>query len=200
MKKAILYSFFIHIALVILFYFIPVEISFYKPEFVEVGLLTPSKAVIPAKEKLVTIKKEKELVTLPESKSKPELPEGVKKGEKEPAVKVIEEKEVERETPSLGDAIESKLYTIIGEISKRKVIDKVIPQYPHGYNVQTEVSYELFVAPDGSIEKMILVKRGGEPFDKITLDALRQWKFERLAPNLPQKTQKGIITFIYRLE
>ncbi len=198
MKNAIFYSILIHIVLAVLFLFMPVNLSFYTPEFIEVGLLTPARASVPEQEPL-SVTKEEEKVSLPETKHEGRLPEKLPTEKEEPFSEMVQEQEIVKETPSLGDAIESKLYTITGEISKRRVINKVIPTYPEGYNIQTEVSYELFVTPDGHIQRIRIVKRGGEVFNKITLDALRQWRFEKLPPNLPQEIQSGIITFIYRL-
>jgi TonB family protein len=192
-NKGILGSLGIHAVLVLIFFLIKVNPSFTSPEFVEVGLLTTTRGGV-VKKGTPQKKKGKEVVELPvaELGEKKEKPQGEKEIPGE-----TEEPKYEKEIPSQGEA--EGAYTIEGEISKRRIIYKLLPQYPKGQEVETKVRVRIFVAPDGRIERMVLVKKGGDIFDKITLNALREWKFEKLPPNLPQEIQEGVITFVYKL-
>ena len=190
LTKGILGSFIIHGGFVLLFFFIPVTFKPPLPEFIEVSFsVSPP---VPVEE----VEKGKlEPVTLPlveHPKHEPEIfePEEVKKEVTETP---------EKQLPSIAEKIETGIYTITGELSIRGVVHKLIPEYPEGYNIETKVSVRLFVLPDGIIGRMRLVEKGGEPFDKLTQHALREWQFEPLPENVPQITQEGIITFIYKL-
>jgi TonB family protein len=196
--KGVIGSIVLHIIILVCLRFVNVGVSFGEPEFVEVGLI----AYTPLTESHVVVSKEalpeKELIELPEAKEGEE-----EEVTQEPSVKElppisIPEKREEKETPS-PVVIQGEPYIIEGELSKRRVTHKVIPSYPKGYNIETDVKVEIWVSPDGRVERLLLLKKGGHIFDQITLEALREWRFERLVLHLPQETQKGVVTFMYRL-
>ncbi|MCK4353518.1 energy transducer TonB [candidate division WOR-3 bacterium] len=192
LTKGVIGSFVIHGGLVAFFSFITVGLKSPLPEFVEI--LFPPPTSVPEEK---TEEKKPEPITLPEVKHPPPEPEIF---EPEELIKEIpEEVTPEKQVPSVGEEVNVDIYTITGELATRQVIYKILPEYPKGYNIETKVSVKLFVLPDGDLERMKLVKRGGEPFDEITLYALRKWKFEPLPENIPQIIQQGIITFIYKL-
>jgi len=91
-------------------------------------------------------------------------------------------------------------YSITGTLSKRKILKQVIPPYPKGYEERTKVVVKLTVEPKGEVKKLLLLKTGGEVFDRVTLEALREWKWESLPPNAEQADQEGTITFFYELK
>jgi hypothetical protein len=94
---------------------------------------------------------------------------------------------------------EKGMFSITGVLSKRKILKKIIPPYPKGYEVRTEVKVNITVEPGGEVKKLLLMNTGGEIFDRITLEALREWKWEKLPLNAEQVDQEGIITFYYEL-
>lgn len=199
LTKGVIGSVIFHIVILFCLRFINVGISFGEPEFVEIGLIaytppTESPRFIP--EELLPAE---ELVELPEAKESEEEKMRQQPPAKELPPISIPKEEVRKETPS-PTFIRGEPYIIEGELSKRKVISKVIPLYPEGYNVETDVKVEIWVSPDGRVERLLLLKKGGNIFDQITLDALKEWRFERLTPNLPQETQRGVVTFMYRLK
>jgi TonB family protein len=91
-------------------------------------------------------------------------------------------------------------YSISGALSQRKIIKQVIPQYPPGYEEITKVVVKITVEPSGEVKKLLLMNTGGEVFDRRTLEALREWRWESLPPNAEQVNQEGIITFYYELK
>jgi len=198
LTKGVIGSVILHIIILVCLRFVNVGIYFGEAEFIEVGLIAYTPPAEPAR----VITKEplpaEELVELPEAKEdeKEIIPEAPPK--ELPPISIPKE-EVGKETPSPA-IIQGEPYIIEGELSKRRVISKVIPLYPEGYNVETDVKVEIWVSPDGRVERLALLKKGGNIFDQITLDALKEWRFERLTPNLPQETQRGVVTFMYRLK
>ena len=194
LRKGVLYSVVIHLALAGLFSSIIINSKPRLPEFVEIVL--PAAASV--SEPFVVAKKAKqEEISLPEAKyphTEPKIFEP-----EEIAKEVPKEIAPEKYTPSAGEDFETP-YTITGALSTRKVIHRKLPRYPKGYKVAVRVSVQLFVLPSGEIERMRLTKKGGVPFDELTQSVLREWKFESLPPNAPQVTQEGRITFIYKLK
>lgn len=91
-------------------------------------------------------------------------------------------------------------FSITGALSKRKILKKVLPPYPAGYEERTDVQVKLTVGPAGEVKKLLLLKTGGAVFDNTTLEALREWKWEPLPPSVEQVDQEGIITFYYELK
>ncbi|MCK4575139.1 TonB family protein, partial [candidate division WOR-3 bacterium] len=91
-------------------------------------------------------------------------------------------------------------FSITGTLSKRKILKKVLPPYPAGYEERTKVVVKITVKPGGNVKKLLLIKTGGEIFDHVTLEALREWKWEPLPSNTEQVDQEGTITFFYELK
>lgn len=200
LSKGIVVSLIIHGVLAGIFLFIIVPVKFAPPEFVEIGLIswTPPQ---PEQKGLTPQKTEGGLLEIPATKYTEEEPpifepKPIEKRESPGIEKITAPKEL----PSIAEEEGKQPYTVRGEIAKRKIINKVIPEYPKGYNEETEVVVKLTVAPDGTIIRKRIVKTGGKIFDEITLNALMEWRFERLPTSLPQNDQEGEITFIYKLK
>ena len=90
-------------------------------------------------------------------------------------------------------------YTIEGEAADRLVIHKVIPAYPSGVQREATVKIRFTVIPNGHIGTTIPLLKGDADLEQVALTALRQWRFNPLLPNSPQKTATGIITFRFIL-
>ncbi len=203
LAKGLIASLIFHIIILVSLRFIDVGVYFAEPEFVEVGLLEyVQPARVPAETHPGSIEEGKESteekVILPHAKEGTDDNVVQEPPSKElPPISLTDEGEA-KETPS-PSFIEGESYFIEGELSRRRLLYKVIPPYPEGYNIETDVKVEILVSPDGSIERLVLTKRGGEIFDRLTLDVLKEWRFEKIPTNLPQESQKGIVTFMYRL-
>jgi TonB family protein len=91
-------------------------------------------------------------------------------------------------------------FTIEGDAAQRMILSQVIPQYPAGLQKEEVVKIRFTVLPDGQIGLMIPMRKGDPTLEKITLDALRQWRFNPLPAGVEQKNVTGIITFRYELE
>lgn len=91
-------------------------------------------------------------------------------------------------------------FTIEGDAAQRMILNQVIPRYPAGLQKEEVVKIRFTVLPDGQIGLMIPMRKGDPTLEKITLEALRQWRFNPLPAAVEQKNVTGIITFRYELE
>jgi len=91
-------------------------------------------------------------------------------------------------------------YRLAGELSKRKIIHFKKPEYPKSENENTEVKLEIAANPDGTIKSVSIVKTGGASFDNSAMEAVREWRFQPLAPNVKQSIQTGIVTIYFEIK
>lgn len=105
--------------------------------------------------------------------------------------------------PSTSLATESSgqtPYQIEGQAASRAVVHKVIPDYPENLQKQATVKISFTVLPNGQVGEMLPVIKSDALLEKITLDALRQWRFSALSADAPQRVERGVITFRYLLK
>ncbi len=91
-------------------------------------------------------------------------------------------------------------FTIEGDAAQRTILHQVIPEYPSGLQKEEVLKIRFTVLPDGRVSLMIPMRKGDPTLEKITLDALRQWRFNVLPASAQQKNVTGIITFRYELQ
>jgi len=89
-------------------------------------------------------------------------------------------------------------YTLSGEIINRTILNKEIPEYPEGLQQNSEVEISFKVTPDGKVgDNIVILKKGGAQLDQVSLEALRQWRFNPISGEF---IQTGVITFSYKLK
>ncbi len=193
--KYIGWSILVHVIVILLLMRIKIMLVFKPPEFTAVDIISVG----------TFAREEAGQDGLPRIGPKIELPYA-RHATEEPYKPEIQERlptggdtGIEKLTPGL-DTLKTGEFILTGIIARRKILHKKIPRYPEGYNIETVVKVEIEVDPHGNIRSMRLVKRGGGIFDRITFDALREWKFEPLPPNVEQVNQRGTVTFIYKLK
>jgi TonB family protein len=91
-------------------------------------------------------------------------------------------------------------YRLAGELSKRKIIHFKKPEYPKNENENTATKLEIAANPDGTIKSVSIVKTGGLSFDNSAMEAVREWRFQPLAPNVKQSIQTGIVTIYFEIK
>ncbi|MEJ2567809.1 MAG: energy transducer TonB [candidate division WOR-3 bacterium] len=91
-------------------------------------------------------------------------------------------------------------YKLVGELAKRKIIHFKKPEYPENESENTEVNLEIEVNPDGTVKTIRVVKTGGISFDNNAMEAVREWRFQPLAPNAKQSVQTGIVTIYFEIK
>jgi TonB family protein len=78
----------------------------------------------------------------------------------------------------------------------RTVLYKKLPKYPSGVNTNARIKIKFIVGPDGTVTSMFPLQKGDPVLEKAAMDALRQWRFNRLSVN---KDMSGIITFTFKV-
>ncbi len=78
----------------------------------------------------------------------------------------------------------------------RIVLYKVLPKYPQGYNVSAQIKIRFTVSADGVITSMVPLQKGDPLLERAAMEALKQWRFNRLKEN---KEMYGVITFTFRI-
>ena len=91
-------------------------------------------------------------------------------------------------------------YKLVGELAKRKIIHFRKPEYPENESENTEVNLEIEVNPDGTVKTIRVVKTGGISFDNNAMEAVRDWRFQPLAPKAKQSVQTGIVTIYFEIK
>lgn len=92
---------------------------------------------------------------------------------------------------------EESQYILEGDITTRVIVNQIIPKYPEGIQKTTSVKIKFEVLSDGSITNLLIVKKADPILEKISISALKQWKFNKLSEDI---VQIGYITFIYQLK
>lgn len=95
---------------------------------------------------------------------------------------------------------EKEGYRLAGELSKRKIIHFKKPEYPENENENTQVKLEIEANPNGTIKSISIVKTGGLSFDNSAMEAVREWRFQPLAPGVKQSIQSGIVTIYFEIK
>jgi len=175
-----------------------------KPELVNL----PKRRALEEEPPLVAVEREKlipEEEVLPFEERRNFLKEeitGLTEGGKEippPFELKLEDKEIARPTLDLGREV-TQSFKIEGEAAKRDILFKVIPQYPSGLQKEAVVKIQFTVLPNGLVGEMRPLLRSDGTLERLSLDALRQWRFNPLSPDEPQVPVKGVITFRYLLK
>lgn len=98
---------------------------------------------------------------------------------------------------SSGDS--GQPFTIEGEAAQRVIVGQIIPVYPEGLQREAVIKFRFAVQPDGRITDIIPMRKGDAVLERITIEALSQWRFNPLPSNAEQKIVRGMITFRYEL-
>lgn len=96
--------------------------------------------------------------------------------------------------------------TIEGELAARAILRQVNPVYPEWakkQGIEATVRFRLTVLPNGLLREDDLQldqTSGYREIDRDVYDALIQWEFQPLDPNISQVDQAGTITFSFSLK
>lgn len=96
--------------------------------------------------------------------------------------------------------------TIEGELASRAIKHQVNPAYPEWakkQGIEATVKFNLTVLPNGLLKEddlQLEQTSGYRELDRVVYDALIQWEFQPLDPNVAQVDQSGVITFSFNLK
>jgi len=80
-----------------------------------------------------------------------------------------------------------------GPISERRILYR--PPLPRISTEQTvQIKLKFWVAPNGIVDQVIPVERGGTKLEAVAVDFLKKWRFEPLPAEEKQERQWGILT------
>ena len=78
----------------------------------------------------------------------------------------------------------------------RIVLSKKPPRFPTGTNISGEIKLKFVVRPDGTISKIMVIKKTDPALENAALEALRQWRFNPIKDTVDMV---GIIPFRFKL-
>jgi TonB family protein len=107
-------------------------------------------------------------------------------------------KELPKLSEDLGGGIPVP-FEIEGEAADRIILKKVIPEYPEGLQREAVVRLRFTVLANGLVGEVVPLQKADPTLERLSMDALRQWRFNPLDANEEQVSQQGIITFRYVL-
>lgn len=102
-------------------------------------------------------------------------------------------------TTEVGSPANMQPFTIEGKAAERTIVSKVIPEYPEDLQKEAIIKIRFTVLPDGRVGQMIPVQKDYPELEDITIQALKQWRFNALPPGAQQTSVQGVITFRYVL-
>jgi TonB family protein len=108
--------------------------------------------------------------------------------------------EGDRQAAISGKLAGDDMFSIAWEGPVRVKVSGALPEFPPGVNRAATVKLSFEVAPDGSVTFTAPVTKGVPELEKVSMAALRAWRFNALDPSQPQVKQRGEITFIFRLK
>ena len=97
----------------------------------------------------------------------------------------------------LGESESNSRYILEGEITNRRIENKILPSYPENVQQNAKVKIKFDVLPDGSVTNIIIIQKAEPGLEFNSLNAISQWKFNPISQDI---IQKGVITFIYELK
>ncbi|MDP3148546.1 MAG: energy transducer TonB [Ignavibacteria bacterium] len=194
-----------HASLLVLLYYMKLEVEYPVKEYIEVGFGGISNgssgaagdnaiSVVDDVKKEELKDKSKEDVEVPKVKNtfENEVPATANKKNDE---KVIEQKGNKGAgTGNTGFDIEW------GGNGKRKIYSYTLPAYPEGVNKEIDIRLRFSILPDGTVGTIFPLTKADTKLENAAMNSLRQWRFEPLPSQQKKTEQFAIIVFPYRLQ
>ncbi len=200
-----IFSIIFHASLLVLLYYMKLEVEYPVKEYIEVGFggisngssgATGDNIVSAIDEtKQDEIKeKSKEDVEVPKVKNsfENEVPATDNKKNKE---KVVEPKG-NKGTGSGNTGFDIEW----GGNGKRKIYSYTLPDYPEGVNKEIDIRLRFSILPDGTVGTIFPLTKADTKLENAAMNSLRQWRFEPLPLQQKKTEQFAIIVFPYRLQ
>lgn len=95
-------------------------------------------------------------------------------------------------------------FEVAGPISQRPILNKQVPKYPAWAlqrRISGSVTVRIWVLPSGKVKgtPTVEVSSGYPDLDQVVVNALKNWEFAPLDPNVKAEDQWGLITFRFTL-
>jgi protein TonB len=95
------------------------------------------------------------------------------------------------------DETKSSPYQLEG-LEDRSLTREVLPLYAE--KVNAVIQMRITVDPRGQVVRIIPLRKSNPTLERAVMEALRRWRFNALAANVPLENQTGVVTFRFRLE
>ena len=79
------------------------------------------------------------------------------------------------------------------EVTNRTPISTPLPQYRG--DKKGEIRMKIWINPDGSVTRQVVVKKGHPELELAAVNAIRNWQFNALPSHEPQEYQEGTVVF-----
>ena len=86
-------------------------------------------------------------------------------------------------------------FLIEGEVRNRTVITQPLPIFPENIMRNVTITMEFTVVPNGTVQNIRVTRRGDPEFERVSIEALRQWIFVR-----SDRSHTGRVTFNFILQ
>lgn len=86
-------------------------------------------------------------------------------------------------------------YKLDGDVINRTIVKKVLPDFPKEVMKNGTVTLHFSVVENGSVQNILITRKSEPEFEKVSIEALRQWIFNR-----SDRVHTGQITFNFKLE
>lgn len=172
----------------------PVDAPDQKEEIEEEPIKTPETDKVDPKKESDT--KEQEEVTIPPKTKKDETQQ---KGAKESGDEDGNTGELNADAGTGNEAEKSSPYELNWDSDlERDPLQNPLPENIASTNATITIKFE--VKPDGTIGRIIPLRKMNPELEREVMRTLRSWRFTRLPSGAPQQSQMGTITFRFVVE
>jgi len=89
-------------------------------------------------------------------------------------------------------------FFIEGRAANRRLISKVLPEYPPNYQKEAIVTLSFEVLPSGLVGQVAIERKGDPVLEQVGIEAFRQWVFEPVPES--EGIADGRITFVFKIK
>jgi outer membrane biosynthesis protein TonB len=82
----------------------------------------------------------------------------------------------------------------------REILSGPLPAYPPGVKKEVRIRLDFQVLPDGTVGMISPATKGETTLENVSMEALKNWRFNPLDSAQPQTPQSAVITFVFKLE
>jgi len=92
-----------------------------------------------------------------------------------------------------------EMFSISWEGPPRAKVSGRLPTFPKDVKKAVTVKIAFDVTPDGTVSFASPLTKGVPELEKVSLDALKTWRFNPLDKSYEQVKQRGVVTFVFKL-
>jgi TonB family protein len=82
----------------------------------------------------------------------------------------------------------------------REILSGPLPSYPPGIKKEVRIRLDFQVLPDGTVGMISPATKGETTLENVSMETLKNWRFNPLDPAQPQTPQSAVITFVFKLK